>query len=214
MKRSRADAAQRLDEVEQLLAQGGTVPQVQRALCKRWGISVRQANRYIEQVHAKWERLGPRARLVAMQQAIFRKAITGGKLPSAVAALDRLMREAGNTAALERYRAVGELPSDPLESVRWVQRLLCVAAQEVVEDASLDPRARREELRRTARCVAALVPTDELYDARRRVEEDQRQLADETPPVRLHVATRGTKSLRAETPRARSARREVQPDSD
>lgn len=143
-------------------------------------ISERQAQRYVREVKLKLqtesEERSPQ-QIEAMLMAAARAATRAGNHAAAISALDKVQRRKRLTPrsrrALKDYAAVGEPPmTDPLAGVEWMQRIMLISARDVATDPELAPSERREELRRLARCVAALVPQERVFDAEQRIRRD------------------------------------------
>lgn len=73
---------------------------------------------------------------------------------------------------LSAARALGNVPEDTLEAADWAFRLLGAAMQEVATDERMGKKARRQELRATARAMVALLPKARLHKAERALREE------------------------------------------
>lgn len=178
---------QRLAEIENLIVQGATIHQVVAFGAEKWSLGERQIRRYIKKVFERFEKQGPQGQLKAMQLAVFRKALAGGKTSAANGALDRIARTMASEAldAEQHYKTAGEPPmKDTLQGAAHMQRIMLLSADEIIKDKSLTPAQRRDELRKTAARVAALVSFDDLEDARKRLSKHEADKVQEDADVK------------------------------
>jgi hypothetical protein len=178
---------QRLEEIENLIVQGATINQVVKYGEDKWSLGERQIRRYIKKVFDRFNERGPQGQLEEMQLAVFRKALAGGKTSAANGALDRIAKTMASKAldAEEHYKSAGPVPmTDTLQGAAHMQRIMLLSAEEIIKDKSLTPAQRRDELRKTAARVSALVSFDDMEDARKRLKGHQEEKAKEDSDVK------------------------------
>lgn len=205
--------AKRLEEVEEMLLAGLTGPQVEKMALSRWGVQERQARRYVAAILDHWKAEGMTP-VDAMMRHTYRKANAEGKFAPAIAALSQIAKSdgAGHSNAVKAYKKAGPVPDDPTKVIAWSQRILAITLKEVTSDARLDDAERREEIRKTARCMAALTPQDELFDAARKIRRDAEDLDEPSGGPKVeNVTSRNPRTLRAD-PTRKLERRPPVPD--
>lgn len=121
--------------------------------------------------------------LEAMTLDVARQALSAGKFSAAVTALGHAAKRRAPTkqekALAKEFADVGPPPlADPLAGVEWAQKMNLIAMRQAATDLTLSPSQRRDEVRRTGRVVAALVPQERLYDAEQRLRGNRERLDD------------------------------------
>jgi len=209
-RRAPAVPKDRADKVRTWLLAGATTSEIEAAAAKEWQISDRQARRYIEAVREQFASEG-----VTVQQAMllntFRRATAQGKFPAAIAALKQLQGvETNDEEEIADFAKAGTPDlTDPLSSVDYAMKLLGVGLQRLTKLKGISTLDRMDEIRKTARAMAALVPDERVYDAEKTIKDDAAGMDDDDGAPELEDAPAIAQgSLRAEAagaPRRRPA---------
>jgi hypothetical protein len=149
---SQVDLGERIEAAEELLCAGLSPGRVERKLAQDYGVTTRQARKYIARVYARWEHQiaadAPhrREKVYRMAERFYAKALVDKQYTAAANTLNLLARLSGAlTQESNRENplaALGPLPSDPTEALIYAQNALIVALREVVGNPNIDPERR------------------------------------------------------------------------
>lgn len=204
-----AEKERRLEEMAQGMAQGLSSSQLDELARTSWGISIRQARRYRREVERRLAGNGATA-TTEMMMTIYRRALEAKKFSAAASAARDLSKlRPAAPEALELYAKLGKPSLDNLKDVEWICKSLTVAHYEIMTDPSLEPRQRREELRRNARAMVNAIPREQLRKAARTVQNHAKEIETTTrePEIENVPDERGG-SLRADPGGRRRGRRQ------
>jgi len=72
---------------------------------------------------------------------------------------------------LDDFSDVGDPPADPLAQNQWAQRILALDLRRIVSGRA--DKALSQEIRSTARAIAALMPLERVYEAEKIIKGDR-----------------------------------------
>lgn len=151
----------RIDDAEDMLCAGFAPGKVQRQLAKKYGVSVRQGEKYVAAVYRRWRHQTAedapfrREKVIRMAERFYAKALSDEKHGPAAQTLVLLARLSGAFAMHDaecqaRVDALGPPPEDPTRALVWGQRCLVLVLDEVMRNPAVEPE-------RKTRLVAELV---------------------------------------------------------
>lgn len=158
---SKLELAARIDDAEDMLCAGFAPGYVQRQLAKKYGVSVRQGEKYVAAVYRRWRHQTAedapfrREKVIRMAERFYAKALSDKKHGPAAQTLVLLARLSGAFAMHDlesqaRVDALGPPPDDPTRALVWGQRCLVLVLDEVMRNPAVEPE-------RKTRLVAELV---------------------------------------------------------
>ena len=144
---------ERVEKAEEMLCAGIAPGRVERSLAKDYGVTPRQARKYIGRVYDRWRvqsrEDGPlrREKLIRMAERFYAKCLSEKQFSAASSVLVLLGRMSGafsqhDPARDQRMAALGAPPDDPTLALVWAQKCMVLALHEVVTNAALDPERR------------------------------------------------------------------------
>jgi hypothetical protein len=145
--------AERIDAAEELLCAGLGPGHAERQLAKQYGVTPRQARRYLSAVYTRWREQSAsdapyrREKVIRMTERFYAKALAAKDFRAGAAALQILARMSGAIRQHdpERERLMAELgppPDDPTQALVYAQRVMVHSLHEVAINTALDPERR------------------------------------------------------------------------
>lgn len=144
----------RIDAAEDYVCAGLTRSKVERQLATDYGVSQRQARRYISDLYARWAKLSPseapwrREKLVRMAERFFAKAQSNGDYKAAATALGVLAKLSTGFIQHDPDRMkrlvefCGPRPSDPAQFIPYAQKCMLFELAELMTNTAIDPERR------------------------------------------------------------------------
>lgn len=178
---SKLELETRLDKVEELLLTGFSNRKVEALLSQEYGVTARQARRYIEQAQLRWKEQSTREAPYRHERRLRRldhhylKMMAKGEYTCATQTLAQMAKcdSAFNPHDAEHARqleALGPPPANGQNLLPYMRRLLAIEIWSVASNQALDPERR-------LRWIAELSAKTGMIYARSEVEE-QLQLAE------------------------------------
>lgn len=179
-----ATVAQRIAEAEDLLCTGLSPGQTERQLAKDYGVSTRQARKYIARVYEHWREQSAadaphrREKIIRMVERFYVKALVAKQWAAASHALTLLGRMSGGFVQHDPVRQqkldeIGPPPTDPTGALLYAQRVMSLELAMVASNQALDPERR---LRWIAELCGKIGMTHAKALIEERLEELERRL--------------------------------------
>jgi hypothetical protein len=164
-RRTREEQEQVDQLVWKLLAAGFSGRRLDEQLAQQTGMDERTARRYRSKAEKAMKKAGSSA-TAEMLGLVFQRALAGGKHSAAVSAVNALAKlKPADPSTLEMYKNLGEPPADTLQALDYLVKGLLAQHREIMLDTTLEPRARRAELRANANSVLRCIPRHRLMKA-------------------------------------------------
>jgi hypothetical protein len=177
-----------LQEVEMMMLAGIASGKIQTKIAKDRNVTQRTVKRYMKEVRDKW---GSNPSMT-MWMNTYRKALHDGRYAAAVSAMDRMRNLHDPDEEIAKFESLEVVPADTLARVEWAQHVASMAMRDAMLDRTLSPAERRDEIRRTGRVIAALIPDTRLYVAEKSVRDDANLLLNDRLEEGLEDASQRT----------------------
>lgn len=178
---TKIEVVARVDSAEEMLVAGLGSGTVRRQLVDKFGISDRQAQKYISAVYARWR--GENAADVPYRrethfrrgERLFAKAIAAKSYAAAAAVYAAMSRQTTavnpvNPRRRARLEELGPVPTDPSQALQYARSALLVELEDVQNNDALDPERRLRLMTDICGKLGMLYARSEIEEVVARVE--------------------------------------------